>query len=188
MNFKTAAPTLARMDQLEHDVLVIAHFNDERPLRGIGGLVDWRLNGKLSRFLLDGFLTGEWGEQVMYPQGIRLPFSTLLYFGLGDRDQFSSARFREVSAQILRTVMRLGIASIALGLPGRGTVKLVPRQLIDLWLGELQKVWVGQRFHDLDYDITFLEPPDVQSEIKEPISAFVRQHGQGRGTASEWRR
>jgi len=143
VNFQTADPSLARLDQLEHDMLVIAHFEDERPLRGVGGLVDWRLNGKLSRFILDGFITGAWGEQVMYPQGGRLPFNNLLYFGLGERDKFGSTRFREISSRILRTVMRLGVSSLALSLPGRETVKLVPRQAIDFWLGELQKVWIS---------------------------------------------
>ena len=51
MNFKAVQPSLPRIDELTYDTLVLAHFADERPLRGVGGLIDWRLNGALSRLL-----------------------------------------------------------------------------------------------------------------------------------------
>ncbi len=177
MNFSVVQPRLPELDQLEQDTLILAHFADERPLRGVGGLVDWRLNGALSKMILRGRLTGAWGEQLLYPQSGRLPFKKVIYFGLGDRSKFGRTRYKEVTNRMLRTMLRLGVWSFATGLPGRDVLKLVPRQLIDLWLGELQKVFVSQRFHDLAYEITFLEPTDVRIEIDEPLSAFRRQYG-----------
>ena len=61
-------------------------------------------------------------------------------------------------------------------LPGREVLKLSPRQMTELWLGEFQRVFVEPKFHELQYDITFVEPPDVQAEIKEQVSQFLRQH------------
>ena len=178
MNFQTINPALHRMDELKHDALLLAHFADERPLRGVGGLVDWRLNGKLSNMILRGRLSGAWGEQMLYPQDGRLPFTKIVFFGLGDRSKYGTTRFKEVTNRMLRTVMRIQCWSFCTVLPGRSSLKLVPRQLIDLWLGELQKVFVSQRYHDLDYDIGFLEPPDVQNEISEHLTLFSRQHAQ----------
>ena len=176
MNFSSVPPTLAQLDALRNETLILAHFADERPLRGVGGLVDWRLNGKLSRMILKGRLTGAWGEQLLYPQKGRLPFTKLIYFGLGDRSKFGSTRFKEVTNRMLRTVMRLGCFSFATCLPGRDVLKLVPRQLIDLWLGELQRVFISQRFHDLEYDVVFLEPADVRTEMDEQLAQFKRHH------------
>jgi len=176
VNFEIAKPSLPAMDELSHDTLVLAHFADERPLRGVGGLVDWRLNGRLSKMILEYNLTGAWGEQLLYPQQERLPFGKVLYFGLGDREKFGSTRFKEITNRMLCTLMRLGVWSFATVLPGREVLKMVPRQQIDLWLGELQKVFLSSKYHGLEYQITFLEPTEVQQEIREPLTTFARQH------------
>ena len=176
MNLKAHTPALPRIDELSYDTLVLAHFADERPLRGVGGLVDWRLNGRLSRMLLSHKISGAWGEQLLYPQDDRLPFKWVLFFGLGDRGKFGSTRFKEITNRMLRTLMRLQCASFATALPGREALKLVPRQLIDLWLGELQKVFLSQQYNGLSYDIGFLEPRDVQGEISEQLDQFMRLH------------
>ena len=42
---------------------------DERPLRGDAGLVDWRLCGLISKHLRSGYVTGQLGEAVC-----QLPF------------------------------------------------------------------------------------------------------------------
>ncbi len=178
MLFKVVTPTLPRLDEVTYDTLVLSHFADERPLRGVGGLVDWRLTGTFSRLMLDGRLTGAWGEQLLYPQALRLPFRKIVVFGLGDRDKYGSTRFKEVASRMLRTLMRLECTSFATALPGRSSLKLVPRQLIDLWLGEFQKAIVATRYADLAVEIGFLEPQDVQGEISESLTAFARQHAQ----------
>jgi hypothetical protein len=181
VKFSSHPPTLPKIDELAHDTLVLAHFADERPLRGIGGLVDWRLNGKLSQLMVAEHITGQWGEQLMYPQGGRLPFEKVIYFGLGDRSKFGSTRFREVTHRIMRTLLRVGVSSFAMGLPGRDVLKLVPRQAIDIWLTEFQKVFVSARFNELSLDISLLESSDIHSEMDEQLDAFTRQYGPGSG-------
>jgi hypothetical protein len=39
----------------------------ERPLQGLAGLLDWRFQGAISRFLETGFLTGRTGEFAYLP-------------------------------------------------------------------------------------------------------------------------
>ncbi len=183
MNLRCANPQLARMDELEATTLVVAHFGDERPLTGVGGLVDWRFNGFLSRLVLAEKLDGSWGEQLLYPiprpdsRPPRLPFQKLLVVGLGERQKYGSSRFKEVSARILRTLQRLDVHSFATVLPGRDSLKLAPRQMMELWLSEFHKVFVAPRVHDLMLDVVFLEPPDPTGEVKEMLSQFSRQYG-----------
>ena len=175
MNFRCIHPTLEKIDEARYDALILTSFADERPLQGMPGLVDWRLNGYLSRLILNGQLTGEWGEQVLVPQNGRLPFNKLIVFGLGERSKYGSTRFKEITNRILRTLTRMQCWSFATVLPGSQTLKLVPRQLVDLWLGELQKVFISQRYHNLDYDIAFLSPNDTQDEINDQLQSFTRQ-------------
>ncbi len=47
--------------------LVAVITPEERPLQGLAGLLDWRFQGALSRFLEKGFLTGATGECAYVP-------------------------------------------------------------------------------------------------------------------------
>lgn len=49
------------------DGLVAQSFENERPLRGLAGLLDWRLKGALSGFIRVGTLTGKEGELCYLP-------------------------------------------------------------------------------------------------------------------------
>jgi len=50
---KTLPVCLESLDRLSVDVLVLGPFEGERPLRGTAGYCDWRLNGRLSRMLMN---------------------------------------------------------------------------------------------------------------------------------------
>ena len=176
MNFRALPPQLGKLDELTCDTLVLTHFADERPLQGLGGLVDWRLNGFYSRLLLDSRITGAWGELLLYPVPGRLPIKRLLYAGLGDRTKYGSTRFKEITGRLLSSLGGMGVASFAMVLPGREVLKLSPHQMIELWLAEFQKIYVEPRLFELHVDVTFLEPADVQAEIKDQVSQFIRQH------------
>jgi len=65
------------------DALVVPLPEDERPLRGDAGRVDWRLSGQLSRLLLDGFASGRRGEAVLLPADARVASRRLLLAGVG---------------------------------------------------------------------------------------------------------
>ena len=61
------------------EILVTGFFEDERPLRGAGGYVDWRLNGLLSRYLIEKNLLGVWKETVLIPSQGRIGPSLILF-------------------------------------------------------------------------------------------------------------
>ncbi len=70
-------------DAYECEILVVGFFEDERPLRGSTGWVDWRLNGVLSRYLLEKKLLGIWKEMILIPSQARILSPLILLVGLG---------------------------------------------------------------------------------------------------------
>ncbi len=62
--------------------MALGIFEDEKPPRGIGGLIDWRLNGMLSREIKNGRIGGGFREKVVIPFPERIGSEILLLFGL----------------------------------------------------------------------------------------------------------
>jgi hypothetical protein len=105
------------VDLQECDLLVTGFFEDERPLKGSSGWVDWRLNGSLSDFLIETKITGGWKEKTLIPsQGRMAPRMTLL-IGLGKVKEYSYLRLREICPYLLDTARNLKASTVCLSLP-----------------------------------------------------------------------
>src|SRR5688572_19926630 len=85
-------PELSALDALDAEVLVAAVYEDVRPARGVAGLCDWRLGGRISRLMRNGFITGKTGEVVMIPGKPHLPVDKILLVGVGLRAEMARAR------------------------------------------------------------------------------------------------
>jgi len=109
--------TTAEIELQECDVLVTGFFQDERPLKGTSGWIDWRLNGHLSRFLIGKSLAGTWKETVLIPSQGRMIPGLILLLGLGKVKEYSSLRVRELSPYLLSTLQKLGISSLCISFP-----------------------------------------------------------------------
>jgi hypothetical protein len=105
------------IDLQECDVLVTGFFQDERPLRGSSGWMDWRLNGMLSRFLIEKRLTGDWQETTLIPSQRRVQPRMILLLGLGRVREYSYLRLRELSPYLLETLKKLNTSNVCLSLP-----------------------------------------------------------------------
>jgi hypothetical protein len=105
------------IDLQECDILVTGFFQDERPLRGSSGWMDWRLNGMLSRFLIEKRLTGDWQETTLIPSQGRVLPRMILLLGLGMVREYSYLRLRELSAYLLDTLKKLNTSNVCLSLP-----------------------------------------------------------------------
>lgn len=106
-----------RVDVQECELLVTGFFKDERPLKGASGLVDWRFNGKFSRFLMEDKLSGDWNETILVPSEGRVTPRMILLLGLGEMKEYGSLRLREVPLRLLQIVKRLDAFEICLSLP-----------------------------------------------------------------------
>jgi hypothetical protein len=114
--------TLRSLDDHAGDVLVLTAFADERPLAGLAGLVDWRLRGALSEWMMNGFATGHANERVLYPTRGRLNQRFVLMIGLGARAQHRADRARAAAFAATSAVSNLGLTSMICGSFGLETL------------------------------------------------------------------
>jgi hypothetical protein len=158
MELRFVTPELRRLDEVGTEVLACCLFSDERPPHGTAGLVDWRLSGRVSRLMRDTFVTGARGEVVMLPLRPSLPFDKALLFGLGPRNGFDDAVFREVTAHMLKAMERLCARAAVVELPGRHRSAIDPETATDILL----ELAGGRTEHDV---WTLIEPGDDQKRI-----------------------
>jgi hypothetical protein len=105
------------VDAQECDVLVTGLFQDERPLQGSAGWIDWRLNGKLSRFLKEERLTGSWKETTLIPSEGRVTPRMILLLGLGSLRDYSYLRLRELAPYMIETLRNIRASRVSLSFP-----------------------------------------------------------------------
>lgn len=97
-------PNVHALDDARAELCACSVFSDERPFKGVAGLLDWRLGGTLSALAKQGFLSGRAGEAVMLPGRPRLPFDKLVLFGLGPRGEFGEDGYRAWVDRLARTL------------------------------------------------------------------------------------
>ncbi len=67
------------------DALLVPVPEDERPLRGDAGIVDWRLVGRVSSLVAAGLYSGKIGDSTLLPGEGLLGAERVLLFGMGPR-------------------------------------------------------------------------------------------------------
>ena len=107
--------TLEALDEAQAEAVCLFVGEEERPLTGLAGLVDWRLAGRLSGMIRSGLLTGAPGEALLTPPGARLPFEKLFLFGTGSSRDPAGLSARVIEA--LRRLSQAGVRAAALQLP-----------------------------------------------------------------------
>lgn len=166
IDLRFVAPDLRRLDETDAEILVCGVFQDERPFRGLAGLLDFRLAGKLSRLARQGFLRGEIGEALLVPARTRLASDKLMVVGLGPRATFDDEAYRRVLARTLDALAGLSVKKAVVELPGRGAPALdaapAARLLVDV-LGDEQRD-----------AITFVEP-ERERAVYEQVDADARR-------------
>jgi len=105
------------VDLQESGLLIAGLFQDEKPLRGSAGWIDWRLNGMLSHLLIDQRLTGAWGERTLIPSQGRIRSGLILLFGLGKAREYSYLSVRKIFPFMIETLLNLKASHIGLSLP-----------------------------------------------------------------------
>ncbi len=134
--------SLEALDTLEADTVILFVADDERPPRGVTGLVDWRLAGALSRLSARGWLIGKEGELCLSPGRARLAGARLLLCGIGAGPELSELILQRAVKQACEALSQLDCKSLACGLPdlGKDPVGLatsVERSLEVNWSGPL---------------------------------------------------
>lgn len=95
------------LDTLPARDLLVFVDPDARPLQGLGGLLDWRLCGALTRILERGIFEGRDREQLLTVASGRVPAERIFLYGTGGRD------LRSLLAPALEMVARAGGREVA---------------------------------------------------------------------------
>jgi hypothetical protein len=114
-------------DRLPGDLLLVPLFDDQRPLDGPAAVVDWRLDGAISRMLKDGRCSGRRGEQLAIQANAKFTVPWIVLIGGGRWRSLERHGYTALIIQLLRTATRAGVREAALCLP--------PHELVDA--GEL---------------------------------------------------
>jgi hypothetical protein len=155
-------PALRRLDLAATEVLVASLTENERPVRGLSGLLDWRLKGRIARLLTDGFATGKLGEVLLIPGKPRLPFDKVILFGLGQTANFGDRTYRQVVGRMLSTLEGLRARSAVVELPGRHFNAIRPE--------DAANVLLEQAAERPDHDLwTLVESAEAQQVIAQQV-------------------
>ncbi len=148
MDVHFALPDMAEIDRLKCDAIGVPFFSDQRPPRGVLGLLDWRMCGLVTRMMMRDKIAGTPLETVLIPARQRLPVDKLLLFGAGPRADFSGDLVAKLMRHMLATLTSLGARSSAVVLPGRSPALVEPALAIETLLStgtsfpEHDQVWV----------------------------------------------
>lgn len=93
---------------------------DERPLRGLAGFVDWRLSGMLSRVLMGDFFRGVAGDTVLMPSDSRIPAIRIFAVGLGPLQMLDGTRLADALKTAAEMLNRAKVTAVALEPPAHG--------------------------------------------------------------------
>lgn len=113
------------------DLAVLPFFEDERPLQGLAGLLDWRTGGSLSGLLRGGFCTGAAGEAVLLPGRPTMPMERLVLLGLGPSRGFDRAAAEAAGERLVAVVEGLVPREVLVAMPGRAPERAVVEAVFD---------------------------------------------------------
>jgi hypothetical protein len=126
-------------DRRRVELGLVPVFVDERPLIGLGGLLDWRSSGRLSAILRSDFFTGSPNEQLLTPGERRWPIDRLVLVGIGARADFDDTHARRLGSRCIEIATGLAAETVLIALPtgpiDRGLVEVV----FDSLLGAIER-------------------------------------------------
>lgn len=171
MKIQFVRPDLHQIDRVAAETFVVSLFEDDRPPRGVSGLVDWRLCGRLSSLLVGGHLQGQFREAVLFPGYGRLPTGRVCAYGLGKSSDFTPARAREACWYIADSLHKLRVTSFIAALPGSPASPVPVRARMELFLEELTRVFGPEEV----MEVFIVEPQDAHRDLAEVVGNATRR-------------
>ena len=101
-------------DRLEAESVVAFYFSDKKLLEGPAALLDWRLDGQLTRMLLSGDVLGKAGEHVMLQNNGKLKSDWELFVGGGQWAGLSEETHASLIRHMLKVASQAGFTKISL--------------------------------------------------------------------------
>ena len=101
-------------DQMPGTAVIALFFQEHKPLVGPAALLDWRLDGKLTRLLLDGKLSGRAGEHLVVQNNGKLRSDWVLLVGGGQWYGLSEATYAALLQHSILVAAQAGFLDISL--------------------------------------------------------------------------
>ena len=155
-------PDLRAIDASPAEVIACAVWQDERPLRGVAGLLDWRLAGRLSALAKGGFLKGEAGEVLLVPGRPKVPFEKILLLGLGTRKAFDDGVVRTALSRLKSTLEGLRVKRALVEVPGRASGELEATRAAELLAEQAPEVLEGPAW-------TLVDTPEGETTMRQRL-------------------
>jgi len=112
------------VDRVAARNLALGLFSDERPPRGAAGLIDWRLNGLISREIISGRISGGFREACILFKPERITAEAILIYGLGDGGAATQERFYEAGREMARIMLKMFLTDFTLNIPAPARARL----------------------------------------------------------------
>jgi hypothetical protein len=159
MLVRFTSPELASLDELDAEVLAAGVYEDVRPARGVAGLCDWRLGGRISRLMSAEFITGKTGEVVMIPGKPQLTLDKVILVGLGPRAEMGKERLRAFLETIVDRLTKLRARAAVVELAGR------PDELVEPLAAIAAVLAVTAAAPEID-SFTLVEPVEARAAME----------------------
>lgn len=101
-------------DDLHGESVVALYFSDQKPLEGPAALLDWRLDGQLTRMLLAGEIRGHAGEHVMLQNNGKLAADWALFVGGGKWHGLCQETHAALVRHMLSVARQAGFKNVSL--------------------------------------------------------------------------
>lgn len=102
------------VDELPGEAVVVLYFADQKPLEGPAAVLDWRLDGQLTRMLLDKQIRGRAGEHVMLQGNGKFLAGWALFVGGGKWHGLCAETHASLVRHMVRVVREAGFKDVSL--------------------------------------------------------------------------
>lgn len=96
--------TSQEIDKIDAEIVVVMCYEDNVPFKDMLGMLDWRINGRLSRIVKDNKFQGKAKELLLIPSEKRLKAGEVIVLGLGKKEDFSQEHISQVLDYFLKTM------------------------------------------------------------------------------------
>lgn len=141
------------LDDVESRLALVLAYEDIRPLKGQAGLLDWRLNGYLSKLILHEKFAARLGEALLMPSQGRVPPRELMILGLGKSQAIQDPDVPRFVSLILDKLLNKKDSSFCLSLSDLAKGMFEWRNTVRLFVSMLSG-------REENYQISLLEPPE----------------------------
>lgn len=101
-------------DQVCVECVVALYFADQRPLDGPAAVLDWRLDGQLTKMLVEGCIKGRAGEHVLLQGNGKVKAEWVLFVGGGKWQGLCAETHAALICHMLTVARNAGFRDLAL--------------------------------------------------------------------------